>query len=171
MKPAKNSLHPAALSFRSQVSGFRFRSPAFTLVEVLVSIAIFALAAVVLGSAYINVLSGYQRMRSSSQDESDVAFVRATVLAEPKLEVVEKGGDMRRADNTAVHWKADVEPTNRADLFHVTIECELPGVGSKPNHKVSDSFLVLRPTWSDPAEREKLRAKFREELAKTKVQK
>ena len=150
-------------------SGLRFCLGGFTLVEVLVSIAIFALAAVVLGSAYVNVLSGYQRMRGSSQDESDVAFVRAIVLAEPKLEVVEKGGEVRRADNTTLHWVAEVEPTNRADLFRVTLECELPASGPKANRKVSHSFLVLRPTWSDPAEREKLRAKFREELAKRQL--
>jgi general secretion pathway protein I len=149
----------------------RRRQAAFTLIEVLVSIAIFALAAVVLGSAYVNVLSGYQRMRSSSQDGSDLAFVRALVLAEPKLEVIEKGGDVRRADNTTVHWQAEVEPTNRADLFHVSLECEMPGVGNNKNYTLRDSFLVLRPTWSDPAEREKLRAKFREELAKRKTQK
>jgi hypothetical protein len=34
---------------------------------------------------------------------------------------------------------------------------------------VRDTFLVLRPTWSEPVEREKLRAKFREELAKRKT--
>lgn len=164
-------MKPPESTFRRASLGFRFRLGGFTLIEVLVSIAIFALAAVVLGSAYINVLGGYQRMRSSSQDGTDVAFVRALVLAEPKLEVIEKGGDVRRADNTTVHWQAKVEPTNRADLFRVLLACEMPGAGGKQNYTIRDSFLALRPTWSDPAEREKLRAKFREELAKRKTQK
>jgi general secretion pathway protein I len=145
------------------------RLAGFTLIEVLVSIAIFALAAVVLGSAYVNVLSGYQRMRGSTLDGSDVAFVRAIVLAEPNREVVEKGGDLRRADQSTLHWRAEIEPTNRADLFRVTLECELPTSSPGPARRVRDSFLVLRPTWSEPAEREKLRAKFREELAKRKT--
>lgn len=170
MNPPASRFRPAAPGFRFRVSSFTFRRGGFTLVEVLVSIAIFALAAVILGSAYINVLSGYQRMRSSTQDETDLAFVRALVLAEPKLEVIEKGGDVRRAESTTVHWQAEVEPTNRADLFQVVIECQMPGVGSKQGRTMRDSFLVLRPTWSDPAEREKLRAKFREELAKRKTQ-
>jgi general secretion pathway protein I len=152
-------------------TGCRLRPSGFTLIEVLVSVAIFALAAVVLGTAYVNVLGGYQRMRSNSQDGTDVAFVRALVLAEPKLEVIEKGGEVRRADNTTVQWKAEVEPTNRADLFRVQLECEIPGAGNKRNYTIRDSFLVLRPTWSDPAEREKLRAKFREELAKRNTRK
>lgn len=149
--------------------GFARRGGGFTLIEVLVSIAIFALAAVILGSAYVNVLSGYHRMRGSTLDEGDVAFVRGIVLAEPKREVVEKGGDVRRADQGTVHWRAEIEPTNRADLFRVTVECELPVNGPGPARRVTDSFLVLRPTWSDPAEREKLRAKFREELVKRKT--
>ncbi len=65
---------------------------------------------------------------------------------------------MRRADNSTLHWQAEIEPTNRADLFRVTLECELPARGTTSGRKVRDSFLVLRPTWSDPAEREKLRA-------------
>src|SRR6188768_2753590 len=138
------------------------RGAGFTLIEVLVSIAIFALAAVILGSAYVNVLGGYHRMRGSAADESDIAFVRGLVLAEPKREVVEKGGDVRRADQGTVHWSAEIEPTNRADLFRVTIECELPTSGPGPARRMRNSFLVLRPTWSEPAEREKLRAKFRE---------
>jgi len=144
------------------------RGTGFTLIEVLVSIAIFALAAVILGSAYVNVLGGYQCMRGSAADESDIAFVRGLVLAEPKREVVEKGGDVRRADQGTVHWSAEIEPTNRADLFRVTIECELPTTGPTPVRRVRDSFLVLRPTWSEAADRGKLRAKFREELVKRK---
>jgi general secretion pathway protein I len=170
VKPPAFHFRPGSSGFRFQVSSFRFRLTGFTLVEVLVSIAIFALAAVILGSAYINVLSGYQRMRSSTQDETDLAFVRALVLAEPKLEVIEKGGDVRRPDSTTVHWQAEVEPTNRADLFQVVIECQMPGIGTKQGRTMRDTFLVLRPTWSDPAEREKLRVKFREELLKRKGQ-
>ena len=145
------------------------RRRGFTLVEVLVSLAIFALAAVVLGTAYINVLGGYQKMRRSGLDESDVAFVRAIVLAEPNLEKVEKGGEMSRSDNGTLRWSVAVEPTTRADLFRVELDCELPGAGKAPARHVRDSFLVLRPTWSDPAEREKLRAKFREQLVRRGV--
>jgi len=163
-----SAAQPSAIRNHPSVRQPRRRTRGFTLIEVLVSIGIFALAAVVLGSAYVNVLSGYQRMRGNALDESDVAFVRGIVLAEPDREVVEKGGDVRRADQGTVHWSAEIEPTNRADLFRVTIECELPTTGPAPVRRVSDSFLVLRPTWSDAAEREKLRAKFREELVKRK---
>jgi general secretion pathway protein I len=169
VNPPRLVVRPRAWGFRSQVSALRSRLSGFTLIEVLVSIAIFALAAVVLGSAYVNVLGGYQRMRGSTLEESDVAFVRALVLAEPKLEVVEKGGDLRRADQSTLHWRAEVEPTTRADLFRVTLECERPASGPGPGRRVRNSFLVLRPTWSEPAEREKRRAKFREELVHRKT--
>lgn len=141
---------------------------AFTLAEVLVSLAIFALGAVILGAAYVNVLVGYQKMQGSALEESDLAVVRATILTEPKLENVEKGGEMRRSDNTSLRWKVEVEPTDRADLFRVNLDCELTSVGNVPNRHRRDTFLVLRPTWSDPTEREKLRTKFREELQKRK---
>lgn len=144
----------------------RPRRAAFTLVEVLVSLGIFALAAVVLGAAYVNILVNYQAMRAWTTDRQDMALARALVLAEPDRAKVERGGEVARLAGGNLRWTATIAETTRADLFKVTLEMEINPPAPAAARREQQAFLLLRPTWSDPAEREKLRAAFREQLAK-----
>jgi len=142
------------------------RRGGFTLVEVLVSLAIFALAAVVLGAAYVNVLNGYDAVSHRQEHEQDLRLVRAQVLAEPDRKLVEKGGTFPLPQNRSAQWTASLQETAVADLFRVTFRCEI-GEPSRPRPWVrEESFLLLRPTWSDPADREKLREQSARRLAK-----
>jgi general secretion pathway protein I len=130
----------------------------FTLIEVLVALCIFALAAVVLGSAYMNVLTSYDIVARASQTSEDVAFARSIVLTEPDRTKLEPGGDFDTAGGSHVHWSVDIVSTNEADLFTVTFTCELTDPNRPEPEKTVETFTVLRPTWSiDPAERDKLR--------------
>ena len=139
---------------------------AFTLIEVLVSLAIFALAAVVLGAAYVNVLTSYASVARRQEHEQEVRLVRTLVVAEPDRTIVEKGGTFNLPDNRAARWSAIVEEGTVADLFRVTLRCEIPET-SRPQPWVrEESFMLLRPTWSDPAIRDELRQKTRDRLAK-----
>ena len=53
----------------------------FSLLEVLVALMIFGLAAVVLGSTYVNVLNSYEAVSRGNTRDEDVAFARAQLLA------------------------------------------------------------------------------------------
>lgn len=128
----------------------------FTLLEVLVALMIFALAAVVLGSAYVNVLNSYMIAARSNQTEEDVAFARAQLLAEPDRKLVEEGGDFESTNNRRVKWTATIVSTTINDLFTVTFVCEITDPAIPDPEKVTQTFTILRPTWSDPVERGKL---------------
>jgi general secretion pathway protein I len=131
---------------------------AFTLIEVLISLAIFALAAVVLAAAYLNVLGGYQAVARRQQGEEDWKLVRATVLSESDRTKIEAGGRFPLADGTYLRWTARIEGTAVADLFAVTVHAE-PELAVNSEGRARDQrLLVLRPGWSDPVERDKLRA-------------
>src|SRR2546421_703980 len=104
---------------------FRRRSATragFTLIEVLVALMIFTMAAIVLGNTYVNVLTAYQTAARGYQRNQDVRFARAAVITEPDRDKVEKGGDFDAGNSRHVTWKAVVEPTETADLFTVTFE-------------------------------------------------
>jgi len=138
---------------------------AFTLVEVLVALSIFALAVVVLGSSYLNVLNSYEAVSRGVQTGEDFVFARQLVLNEPDREKVEKGGEFDTASGHRARWTAAIESTNVADLFAVTFTCEISDPGRAEPDRVVQNFRLLRPTWSkDPAERSKLR-----EEAKTRI--
>ena len=128
----------------------------FTLLEVMVSLVIFAMTAIVLGSAYVNVLNSYAIVARGGQAHEEVAFARAQMLAEPDIHVIEQGGDFQSTGGRSVRWSATIVPTTINDLFTVTFVCEITMEGKSEPEKITQTFTVLRPTWSDPADRTKL---------------
>lgn len=147
---------------------FRLRVPAFTLIEVLVSLAIFALAAVVLGTTYVNVLTGYEAVAKRNEHEQDLRLVRAALLGEPDRKKAEAGGELALPDNRVARWEAKIEESEVADLFQIGFRCEIRDPVSSQPWVRTESFRLLRPTWSDPATRDKLRQASRERLEKSR---
>jgi general secretion pathway protein I len=146
------------------------RHHGFTLIEVLISLAIFALASVVLAAAYLNVLGGYQSVARRQGSEEEWKLVRAIVLSEADREKVEAGGQLQLPDSTNLHWKATIESTAVADLFAVTVQSEPEATSGHETRTREQKILLLRPKWSDPAERDKLRAASQQRLAKQREQ-
>jgi general secretion pathway protein I len=147
----------------------RSRRRAFTLLEVLVSLAVFGLFAVVLGAAYINVLNAYEIAGRSSVRDENLRFARAMLLAEPDREKAERGDDFEAADGIRLHWRAQIEPTATADLFEVTFTCETsdPKAGRTAT-PTTQTFMLVRPTWSQGGDTAKLRAKAKERILELK---
>lgn len=132
------------------------RQRGFTLIEVLIAFAIFALSAVVLGSAYLNVLNAYELAHRGSEQSDDVAFSRMQLLTEPDRTKATDGASYDADGGRHIQWRSTIDNTNTADVFHVNFTCEI----SAPNQDtqtVTESFMLFRPTWSDPADNSKLR--------------
>lgn len=140
------------------------RPGAFTLIEVLVSLAIFALAMVMLGTTYVNVLNSYDTVSRRNQHDQDMALVRVALLAEPDRKKVEQGGDYALPGNRSAQWSVQIDETPVADLFRLEFRCEIRSPTQRQPWVRQESFLLLRPTWSDPAVRDKLRQASRERL-------
>ena len=148
----------------------RLKPRGFTLIEVLISLAIFALASVVLAAAYLNVLGSYQAVARRQQGEEEWKLVRAVVLSEADRKKVEEGGRLQLADSSTLNWTATIESTAVADLFAVTVRSEQAAATANENRVREQKIFLLRPKWSDPAERDKLRAESRERLMKQRQQ-
>jgi general secretion pathway protein I len=145
-----------ALSCSGPLSVFSFPLSAFTLLEVLVALAIFAMAAVVLGATYVNALNAYHAAGRQNEYDADLRFVRAALLAEPDRQKATDGGDLDLGTNKHAHWQADIAATDTVDLFSVTWTCDIVDPARPQNFHTSQTFMLLRPTWSDPVERTKL---------------
>ena len=142
----------------------------FTLIEVLISLAIFALAAVVLSASYLNIISGYSDLGARQQNEEDWKWLRLAVLFEPDRKKIEDGGRIALPDGQQLVWTAKIDPTDVADLFVVSLTGETVQTTGPEAWKRSQTLQLLRPTWSDPADREKLRQATRDRLAKQRSQ-
>ncbi|GAB5559428.1 MAG: hypothetical protein SynsKO_10750 [Synoicihabitans sp.] len=137
---------------------------AFTIIEVLAALTIFVTAAIVMGAAYINVLMGYERAERSTEVDADVRFAREILFRHPVLDDVEDGDDFETVDGRRVIWRASVNPTAVADLFEVDFEVELIESGSGESEIVRERFRLLRPTWSEDDDRDKLRQEARDNI-------
>ena len=132
---------------------------AFTLVEVLVALVIFAMAAVVLGSSYLNVLISYDTVSRGVQVNEDFAFAREVVLREPDRKKLEQGGEFETVNGRRASWSVEITSTTVPNVFNVAFTCEISDPTRTEPQKVTQQFTVLRPTWViDTAERDQLKA-------------
>jgi prepilin-type N-terminal cleavage/methylation domain-containing protein len=141
-------------------------SSGFTLLEVLISLLIFVMAAVVLGTSYVNVLNGYDLAQRANARNEDIEFARAQLLAEPDHDKAEQGGEFDSANSRHVSYHAQIDPTQTADLFAVTFTCEINDPNEKKPETDTEKFMVLRPTWSDPTTNTAVLAAAKAKIAK-----
>ena len=150
---------------RFQSAGVR----AFTLIEVLVSLAILAIATVALGSAYVNLLLTHDNLRKSDGSQDELRWVRLVLLAEPDREKAERGGEVVMPDGRSASWRAIIEPSTVSDLFDVKLSVEMPPPeGSGTLVRRETTLRLLRPTWSTEAESKKLTDSARKRLEKSR---
>lgn len=143
----------------------------FTLLEVLVAIAIFALSAIVLVSAYVNVLNAYESARRGTQRDEDLRFARAQLLGETDKKKAEEGGNFDLPGGHQVRWHAAIDAAFMPDLFQVVFTCELSDPDNAAPRTVTENFVLLRPTWADPVENGKLRQTIRDRIAELNAKK
>jgi general secretion pathway protein I len=137
----------------------------FTLIEVLVALAIFAVAAVVLGATYVNILLSHASLRERDGSGDDIQWARVALLAEPDRATAERGADVILPDGRSANWRATINETAVSDLFDVVLELDAPPAGGGGDMVKSRATLrLLRPTWSTDSERSKIRDKARERL-------
>ena len=140
------------------------RVAAFTLVEVLIAVAIFAMAASVLMSAFVNALLSRESAAKYDLINADIRAVRMQLLLEPNLEDAEDGNEYKTFHSGKASWEAQVEPTDVVDLFQVglSIRFSEPPEGLVADY--SETLYLLRPTWSESDERSELLQDKREAL-------
>jgi general secretion pathway protein I len=144
---------------------------AFTFIEVLVALAIFALSGLVLASAYLNVLSAQAALLRRDETAADCLLAREALCAESSLDKVTAWNELALPGvDRLAHWRATLTPTSVADLFDVTLEIELPSPNGRSVPAITQTLRLLRPTWSQPADRDKLRAAARSKLAQRTYQ-
>jgi general secretion pathway protein I len=140
------------------------RHRAFTLVEVLLSLVIFALTAVVLGGAYVNVLNSYEAAQQENKYDSDVSYARSQLLGQADLPTAQGGAEFDDGDSH-VKWTAEIDPANTTDLFTVTFTCVITPPAGAEAKTIVETFMLVRPTWSDPTARSTLRSNAASRIA------
>jgi general secretion pathway protein I len=125
--------------------------PGFTLLEVLIALAIFAMMAVVLGAAYLNVINSYAIVGKGDPDEAEVEFCRQELMTQPDYQTAETGDEYTTVDNRTVQWSADITPQigPMPDVALVKLYVEVTDSASAVPRKIERDFYLVRSTW-DP---------------------
>lgn len=158
------------MSPRRQLSRGGGGSRAFTFLEVLVALAIFAFSGLVLASAYLNVLSAQHASLQRDANAADCRLVREALCAEPAREKITVWNKLELPGERTARWRATVTATTVADLYDVTLEIELPAGEGRKETTLTENHRLLRPTWSQGGEADTLRADARSRLAKRTFQ-
>jgi type II secretory pathway component PulJ len=128
-----------------------------SLIEVLVAVAIFALAAVGLSAAYGNILLARQAMTRLEADDEAMRLARAAVLAPDALtdrQVRQAGerlsGRVSLSDGSLAEWEAELAPAEIDALFLVRLTVRPEGEAAG----ITQSFHLFRPSWAATADRQ-----------------
>ena len=137
----------------------------FTLLEVLVALALFFMAVTFFSMTYLNTLMAIEGTRLNQGLEQDMAAIRRQALLIADVEELEEGGDVLTGEHGLARWSVEYEPTAVADLFLVTLSVELdPEDEEKGVREATEQFYLTRPSWSEPTERDELRGQTKERL-------
>lgn len=118
---------------------------AFSLLEVVVAVAIFATTVSVLLAAVGNVYAAQSALSRLDERHEDRLEILRTLLtdSENDADKLENGGDFRTPDGKCVRWRASAEETPQAGLFRVVVEIEWSD-NSRPE---TFPLFVFRPDW------------------------
>ncbi len=87
-------------------------------------------------------------------------YLRDVILNETERTKVEEGGHLALPDSRQMDWEAVVEEATVPDLFKVVVRGRITGTSNKDAEEFEQTLMLLRPTWSDAGEREKLRVEW-----------
>ena len=140
------------------------RKIGFTLIEVLIAMLIFGTAATVLVAAYINILSNFEKSRVASNLEEELAYVRQELQLLSDPEAAMEGAEFDLGNGATGIWYSEIEPTEMPSLFRVRLWVECVDQDGNEASEAAQ-FYLLRPTWADPEENDRLREDLQERMA------
>lgn len=132
-----------------------FSRSGFSLLEVLVALALFAILSAVVAQTSANLIQS--RLALSSTRDCEGAITRwaiNTILKIETREAMESGGILSLPNGNSIHWDAGVTAVEMIDVFTLDLTLEYR---NRPTSKESTRTLsttIHRPGWMTPQERE-----------------
>lgn len=121
------------------------KQKAFTLIEVVVAVAIFATTAGILLAAIGNAYSAQSSLTKRDARHEDRREIIRILLTESEndSDKLTIGGDYRTIDGESAHWEAEAAESDQAGLFRVTVFVNW----NKDSEPEIFSFYAFRPDW------------------------
>ena len=126
----------------------------FSLIEVLLSLALLGIGVVVLAQALVNAITAVGSLEANDSVFYDVEFVaRQALMVGDRIEF-EDGGEVPLPNNNTAQWSVEVEETQTLDLLKVALTVELPESDTYPEFNDTFTVYIYRRGWMDPTDRD-----------------
>ncbi len=142
----------------------RSNSKGFTIIEVMLALALFGVAVTTFTASYLNIINALDAIQVDQPYEQDISMIRLAAFSTETVEELEEGGEVFTGSHGEAYWRVEYEPTLVADLFKVWLFVEILDKETDEMKEVQEIHYLTRPTWSDPVERSDLRADTRDRL-------
>ncbi len=126
----------------------------FMLIEVLIAVALFGMAAVFLVDGISVASRTMSLMKDTREMEQDLLWARSQIFKEHRYEEIEDGGEIKALTIGEIIWATEIEMTEVVDLYSVVLTMEYEGndeIGIEPGERISKMFL-LRPGWANESD-------------------
>ncbi len=147
-----------------RVRAKRKSNQGLTIIEVMLSLALFGVAVTTFTAAYLNIINAISAIHVDQAYEQDMSMIRLDAFSSVLVEDLEEGGEVFTGSHGEASWRVEYEPTLVADLFRVSLLVEIFDKEKDEMKEVEEVHYLTRPTWSDPVERAELRAETRDRL-------
>lgn len=132
------------------------RRRGFSLIEVLIALAILGIGIAALAQAVVNAVRATSAMESVDTIFHDVEFtVRQAILVTDREQFL-SGGEIPLPDGTRARWDATIQETKTLDLFRVALKIQLPESSERPEFNDTVTFYLHRKGWMESIDRESL---------------
>lgn len=138
---------------------------AFTLIEVVLSIGLFVIAAGILSGSLYSGMQAYRAARNDAQIENRYRLALREVMAISARDEFDRSGTVRLPDGGTARWEADLEQSGLVDLFTAQVVIRLDSGSGSNGFVLSEEearrgrtfeLALYRPSWSDVTERSSL---------------
>lgn len=126
---------------------------AFSLVEVLMALALFAIMGAVLLQSVLNGIHALDLVRPEGRQAEDVRFILRQILSIEDRNAFENGGEIETVASGPARWSAEIEETEVLDLFRVEVQIAIGENNQRPDGGIREVLYLYRPRWSDPIDR------------------
>ncbi len=135
---------------------------AFSLAELIIAMALFALAATVLSQSILNALTALNQVQYGESSLRDFVYARQKILSIEDRDILTEGGEFVAPSGNKLDWKAEISATDVLDLHQLDVTIERRSEAG-PEVPFVGKYYVLRPRWSETETRTALLNAKREE--------